>query len=185
MGSLRDELFKAGLVDRKAKQKADTEVRRKKKKKKKKKGAPEEELARKKAYDEEMARRAEENRAREEARKAEQERKEQANRVANLVRAWAMRRSGKAKHRWYFLVDDKRIGWLDVTAELAWKLEMGAVAIVANPMDADEPFAIVPRNAADKIVEIDDQAVRFWNRSGRPQGDRDRESRQGDGETST
>ncbi len=167
MGSLRDELLKAGLVDRKSKQRAETEVRRKKKKRKKKQ-ADQEEAARRAAYEEEVARKAAENRAREAARKAEQEKKERDNRVANLVRAWSERSTGRARQRWYFVARGRTIWFLEVTAEQAWKLEMGTLAIVRNPMDPDEPFALVPRSAAEKIEAIDPEVVRFWNREGKP-----------------
>ncbi len=163
MSSLRDQLFKAGLVDKKAKLSAETQARRKRKKKRKQR-RDEEEERRRAAYEAELARQAAENRAREEQRRRERERKERDNRIRNLARAWALRQVRKGRRRWYFPLPDGRIGWLDVTAEHAWRLEIGALAVVAVPGDKDEPYALVPRRVAERIEAIAPEFVCFWNR---------------------
>ncbi len=163
MSSLRDQLFKAGLVDKKAKLAAEAEARRKRKKKRKQR-RDEEEERRRAAYEAELARQAAENRAREAERRRERERKELENRVRNLARAWAVRQARKGRRRWYFPLPDGRIEWLDVSAELAWQLETGALAVVAVPGDRDEPFALVPRRVAERIEAIAAEFVCFWNR---------------------
>jgi uncharacterized protein YaiL (DUF2058 family) len=171
MADLRKQLLKAGLIDKKAKQKADTEARRKKKRKRKKGkgGGPDaEERRQKEQYDQALTEKAEADRALEKKRRAGEAVKERDNRVRNLAGAWAIREPKPGRRRWFFVRRDGIIRWFDVGAELAWKLELGAVAVVERPGDPDEPFAMVPRDVAERILSIEPQFVRFWNREGPP-----------------
>jgi uncharacterized protein YaiL (DUF2058 family) len=171
MADLRKQLLKAGLIDKKAKQKADTEARRKKKRKRKKGkgGGPDaEERRQQEEYDRVMAEKAEADRAIEKERQEAGAVKERDNRVRNLAGAWAIREAKPGRRRWFFVRRDGIIRWFDVGAELAWRLELGAVAVVERPGDPDEPFAMVPRDVAERISGIEPQFVRFWNREGPP-----------------
>jgi uncharacterized protein YaiL (DUF2058 family) len=175
MADLRDQLLRAGLVDQKAKQQADTAARRKRKKKDKtKKGHLAQEEQRRQAFEARLAAEAEENRRREAERHQEREARELRNRVANLAGTWAVRESRPGPRRFCFVTRTQKLNWLDVSAELGWKLELGQLAIVERPGDADEPHAVVPARIAGRIERLDPECVRFWNRAppatGPPEG---------------
>lgn len=165
MANLRDQLLKAGLIDKATKQQADTADRRKRKKKKKKKKGTEtdKEAERLKAYDARIATQAEENRAREAARQAQHEDHERRNQLRNLVRSGAERALKPGNRRFCFVSRKRRIQWLYVSEETSEKLERGALAIVEQPVDEEEPFVLVPRATAERISALDREAIRFWN----------------------
>lgn len=170
MADLRDQLLRAGLVDKKTKQQADTLARRqrKKKKKKKKKGqAPQsEEDRQREAYEARLAAEAAENRRREATRAQERGATELANRIANLAGSSAVREPRPGPRRFCFVSRQQTIQWFHVSAALAWKLESGQLAIVERPGDTDEPHALVPAPIAARIEQLDPECVRFWNREG-------------------
>ncbi len=167
MADLRDQLLKAGLIDKKAKQTADTDARRKKKKKKKKKkkgGGPSPEAERQAAWEAQKLAEAEANREREAARQRERERQEHQNRVSNLVKSAALRDVKEGGRRFCYVTREQRVRWIYVTAEVAWKLELGALAIVEQPGEPDETPMLVPRAAAERLRALQPDVVRFWNR---------------------
>lgn len=176
MADLREQLLRAGLVDRKTKQAVDTQVRRAKKKGKANKkraraqgGAPspQQDEARRR-YERQLAEQAEANRAREAARAEERARKELDGRVRNLVSSCAIEQRRPGPRRFCFVTREQRIRWIYVTAELAWRLERGALAIVEQPGVEQEPFALVPDTAAQRLLQISPESVRFWNRDEPP-----------------
>lgn len=59
-----------------------------------------------------------------------------------------------------------RIARLEVSLEQAWRLEVGALAIVEKTGDRDEPHVLVSWEGAEKIQKLEPEAVRFWNRRG-------------------
>jgi uncharacterized protein YaiL (DUF2058 family) len=168
MSDLREQLLKAGLVDKKSKQKADAAARRKRKKKRKKSGrvasgvSVEEE--RRRRYEERIAREAAENRARAEREKKEREAEEHRRRLRNLAVAWKVKDHKPPKRRWHFVTRENRISSLDVSAEMAWQLEIGSVAVVERPGDHDEPHGLVSWEGAERIYAVEPECVRFWNR---------------------
>ena len=165
MADLRDQLLKAGLIDKKSKQQADTSDRknRKQKKKKKKIQAANEERLRRQAYDDKMAAEAREHRRLAQAEALAREAQERNNRVMNLLDAWAERVVVPGPIRWCVLTREQRINWLYVTDEVAKRLELGTLAIVEHPGDAEAPYALVPRDIAARINELDPMIIRFWN----------------------
>ena len=60
----------------------------------------------------------------------------------------------------------KKIQWIYLTAAIAEKLEHGALAVVEQPGDADEPHVLVTRTVAERIAALDREAIRFWNEDG-------------------
>lgn len=168
MADLRDQLLKAGLVDKRQKQQADASARRtrRKKRKKKGKGADLEESRQRNAFEARLSAEAEKHRQLERARQLEQERRELERRVDQLAGAAAVRESRPGRRRWCFVTRENRIRWLDVGATIAWQLELGNLAIVERPGNRDEPFAIVPRQTAERIAALDCRYVRFWNLAG-------------------
>jgi len=168
MANFRDQLLKAGLVDKKTKQQADTADRRKRKKKKKKKKKKGEGLSeadrQRQTYEARIVAEAQENRARAEARNQELKSKELAHRSADLVKTSALRDLKPGPRRFCFVSRQRKIRWLDLTAPLARKLELGLLAIVESTGDADEPHVLVPADIAERMEMLDPELVRFWNR---------------------
>lgn len=178
MANLREQLLRAGLVDKKTKQVMDTQDRRAKKNRKKKRkknrasadgdGTSASQAEARRRYEQQQAEQAEANRARETARREAQASKELDNRVKDLVSSSAIRQRQPGPRRFCFVTRDQKIRWIYVTAELAWRLERGTLAIVEQPGVGREPFAIVPDTAAKRLLQISLDAVRFWNRDGNP-----------------
>ncbi len=174
MQNLRDKLLKVGLVDKKRKQEAENQARRERKQK----GAVEqaqEEQARRQEYEARLLAEAEERRRLEADRGAERARDELHNRIRNIVDRWEMRKHKPGPQRFYFLRRAGRIGRLHVSAELAEQLGRGAVAIVERPPESgaapdSEIHVLLPWEAAERILELDETAVRFWARSTQPIG---------------
>jgi uncharacterized protein YaiL (DUF2058 family) len=166
MANFRDQLLRAGLVDKKTKQQADTSARRNRKKKgKKKKGTQvSEEERQRQAHNDRLAAEAQENRNRAAARNQEIKTQEIANQAASLVKTSAVREPKPGSQRFCFVSRGRKIRWFDLTAPLARKLELGLLAIVESPGDKNEPFALVPADIAARMEELDPELVRFWNR---------------------
>jgi uncharacterized protein YaiL (DUF2058 family) len=164
MADLRDQLLRAGLIDQKTKQQADTAARRKRKKKNKKGQAVSTSDRQRQAYDDRIAAEAEDNRHRDAERNREREERELRNRVASLAGTWAVREQRPGPRRFCYVSRERKILWFDLSAALARKLELGLLAIVERPGDADEPHAVVPARIAARIERLSPECVRFWNR---------------------
>jgi uncharacterized protein YaiL (DUF2058 family) len=163
MPDIRSQLLKAGLIDPRSKQQADTEARREKKRQ----GARAEQEAREareREHAAEQVRIAEENRRRARAEQEARDLHEREVRARSLVGAWAVREPHPGSRRFCFVTRARKILWLDVSPQLAWQLEVGNLAIVERPGDADEPHAIVPRAVSERLAALDAELVRFWNR---------------------
>ncbi len=166
MANFRDQLLRAGLVDKKTKQQADTAARRNRKKKKKKKKGTQvsESEQQRQAHDARMAAEAQENRARAAAMNQEKETLELVNQAASLVKTSAIRDPKPGSRRFCFVSRHRKIRWFDLNAALARKLELGLLAIVESPGQKSEPYALVPADTAKRMEKLDPELVRFWNR---------------------
>jgi uncharacterized protein YaiL (DUF2058 family) len=168
IGNLRDKLLKAGLVDKKQKQQADTEDRRSKKQKSAAELAAEE-AERQRRFEMEKAREAEEQRQKEAERAAERARHELENRVRNICDRWAVRSHKPGQRRFYFVKRTSHIGHLLINDAFYDQLLLGALCIVERPAEEDT-HVLLPPDAAERVEELDAAAVRFWARSARPVG---------------
>jgi uncharacterized protein YaiL (DUF2058 family) len=160
MQNLRDKLLKAGLVTEKQAQEAE---RGNKKMQgtvqKRQQAVSEEERQRSEAFALREAEQAEERR-KEAARKADaRQQSERALRLRQLVEAHRLR-DGPGEVHFHFVKRSGKIGRLAVTPQTATLLESGAAAVVEDPGSPDH--AVVPGEAAQRIYEVDRQAVRFW-----------------------
>lgn len=79
--------------------------------------------------------------------------------LGEVVRAEALRGTGGLR-RWYFVARDGRVPFLEVSDEVARRLERGEVAIVEVPDQAREEFVIVPRRLAVRIQALAPDLVR-------------------------
>jgi uncharacterized protein YaiL (DUF2058 family) len=73
------------------------------------------------------------------------------------------------EHVFFFITRSKKMRRLLVEPEIKAALEKGELAIVEWPDRPDFPWSIVGRSAAERILELDPNAVRFWVRSEKEQ----------------
>lgn len=66
--------------------------------------------------------------------------------------------------KFFFITRNKKIPYISVSDGMGEKLERGIAAIVEYPTPIGSDFAIVNRQCAEKLSEIDPEAVRFFNR---------------------
>lgn len=168
MQNLRDKLLKAGLVDKKQKQQADTTDRRDKKQK----GAEAqalEEAQRARQFAAEQEQKAEAQRQAETSRAAERAEHEQDNRIRNICDRWALRMNKPGQRRFHFVKESRHIGHLLVNDSICDDLLIGALAIVARPGE-DEAHLLLPAEPAEKIFELAPGAIRFWAKKSAPIG---------------
>lgn len=160
LGNLRNQLLKAGLVDKKQKVQADTQDRREKKQKGADQLAAEEE-AKKRAFAEQQAAEAEAQRQAEAERQAERSQAELLNRVRNICDRWAVRPTRPGQRRFYFVQRSGRIAYLLVSDAVLDQLLVGALAIVER-LTPDEVEALTgaprgqkarARSLVDKVRE--------------------------------
>lgn len=213
--NLRDKLLKAGLVDKKQKQQADTQDRRDKKQKGHDKLA-EEEAERQRLFAEKAAKEAEEQRQRELEQAAQREQRERENRVRNICDRWAVRQLKPGQRKFYFVQRTGRIAYLLVNDGTYDQLLVGALAVVDRLAEADtrpavevlatvkpkrrsaldmaglgrdkqarpagksaslatssrtvETHVLLPPEPAERVLELEPAAVRFWARKGQSLG---------------
>ena len=70
----------------------------------------------------------------------------------------------------YFVTRKNRLRRMELTPDLARKLEAGEVAVVERPEPDRIEHSIVPASTADRILELSSRAVRFYNRKESPVG---------------
>ncbi|HEX7926894.1 MAG TPA: DUF2058 family protein [bacterium] len=169
MGSLRDEMLKAGLVSKKdAKRAAHTQR-----------------VETKETGREEAERRAAEERAaiakqaeaqriqdRETALKAhaEQSAKEQAAGAQARIAAQieSALREGKVEHwegqrTYYFLAGERELLFLNVSDDASRRLSEGKAAIVRSA-DSKSPYTLLHAGAAEKLAEVAPERIVTWHR---------------------
>lgn len=141
LGNLRNQLLKAGLIDKKQKVQADTQDRRDKKQKGVDQVAAEEE-ARQRAFAEQQAAEAEAQRQADAARQAERAQSELMYRVRSICDRWAVRPTRPGQRRFYFVQRSGRIAHLLVGDMVLDQLLVGALAIVER-LPQDEIAALL------------------------------------------
>ncbi len=70
----------------------------------------------------------------------------------------------------YFATRKGKLRRLELSQAQAKLLEQGALAIVERPEPAQIEHSLVPASAADRVFELSERAVRFYNRPGSPIG---------------
>lgn len=175
IGNLRDKLLKAGLVDKKQKQQADIQDRRDKKQKSHDQLA-QEEAARQQEFEARKLAEAEAQRQVEAEREKARDAHEQRNRVRNICDSWSVRSRGKpagggapGPRRFYYVKRSRHIGHLVVNDLILDQLLLGALAIVERAPD-EETYVLLPPEPAERVFEIDADAIRFWARKASPIG---------------
>lgn len=136
LGNLRNQLLKAGLVDKKQKVQADTQDRREKKQKGVDQLVAEQE-AKQRAFEEQKAAEAEAQRQAEAERQAERAQAELANRVRSICDRWAVRPSRPGQRRFYYVRRSGHIAYFLVSDAVLDQLLVGALAIVEKLPSAE------------------------------------------------
>lgn len=171
MVNLRDQLLKAGLIDKKARHLADQEDR------KKAKAAKSDATLAAEAAQEEAARRqrleAELEAKRQADREREAERLEQARAVERLHRVESTIDRNEVtlregRRRFYFRAGGTKVGRFDLHGRQADDLEDGLICIVRDSTDATRPFKLMDDAGLAELRSIDPTAVIFHAPAWRP-----------------
>ncbi len=163
MGSLRDQLLKAGLASKKDKRRIDREEKAARK-------AAQGQRNRKSA--EQREREAAETAAREAAkldkalaRKAAEEAREAelvVHRLRQIVDGNRLGARGPVPFR-FMGIDRHKVGTMFTSEEMAWRLRAGQVGIAAvDAPDGAWSYAIVQRRAVDRLRELAPERVVFF-----------------------
>jgi uncharacterized protein YaiL (DUF2058 family) len=170
MGSLKDQLLKAGLVSKKDARRVEHE--RRVEATRTGVGSTERAERAAQAQRDKLEAAQGEQRARDHAIEAERHRErdgaEAVYRLRDRIAAAALPRQ-RGERRWYFACQDELLRWLPVSDKCARKLEDGELAIVEQPKP-DRTFAayvVVPRDTARDLAgdPATSPLVRFWNRA--------------------
>jgi uncharacterized protein YaiL (DUF2058 family) len=160
--SLRDQLLKAGLISEKqARQAAHTQ--RVDRKQQGRQGVEAEREQRKQQVEAERQAKREADKAREAARRDRVLDRETENRLRQIVASGRIDKT-RGPRRFYFLTRDDRLPSVEVSDELAARLERGGAAIVESP---EGELTIVDGDAARRVAELDPAWLRVWNPSTR------------------
>ncbi|HCF57038.1 MAG TPA: hypothetical protein DFS52_03450 [Myxococcales bacterium] len=92
------------------------------------------------------------------------EQAEKRNQIEQIVKA-ARIATPLGEHTFFFTTRSKKMRRLVIEEPVRRGLERGDFAVVEFPNQPDFPWAVVPRAAAEKILKIDQVAVRFFVRS--------------------
>ena len=182
---LRDKLLKAGLVDKKAKKRADHRARLKRTEDQKK-GVDQEAVQEQKdrAFDKKFEEQRRRDKERERARHQEQQERE-LQRAAELSGKQTKKKQESArlhqKHKardllqasmflpqepgpvaFHFVSRSGGIRKLHVSTRIAHDLNSGQLAVAQLPGSGDESFGLVHRDVAEQLLSEDPSLVRFF-----------------------
>lgn len=161
--SLRDALLAKGLVTKKQAQQSDREA---KKERKASQGARLSKAEERRLQEQEEAARLEELRARaaeRRRREEEKDRMERAIRARQMVAARQIRVRGPFRiyHR---ALDGRTLLRKEVSERAAFNLRNGDFAIAAIPTGKEVQYAVIPRDAAEKLESLAPNLLVFWTR---------------------
>ena len=163
MKNLKDQLLKAKLVSKKQVRKIEHEERERQKKLGRKGVQEERERLRREREEKERHRKAEQQRQ-SQLRKQAEEALTARQRIAGLVAGADLLESGAGPRRFHFVASDGSIPCLELSDDLAARLEKGTAAIVALREGENPRVFVVPPDVAKQLSKIDTDSVRFWNR---------------------
>ncbi len=167
MQNLRDKLMKAGKVSKRQKRAADQGARQRRTRVKGHKQAEAAQAKQEAVYAEQLEKQRVADQALEAVRRAEREEKERHLRAKHLIEYYG-RFPLRGRRRWFFMARNGTVQWLDVREDTTYLLERGDLAVVepVTIKEEDEPeYQVIPRDAANKLWDIDPEYVRFLNRN--------------------
>ncbi len=156
--SLRDQLLKAGLVSEKQARQA-AHAQRVDRKQQGRQGVEAEREQRKHKVEAEQQAKRESDRARESARRERVLDRETENRLRQTIASGRLEKT-RGPRRFYFVTRDDRLPCLEVTDDVAQRLERGGAAITESP---EGEWSIVDGDTARRVAEIDPAWLRVWN----------------------
>ncbi|MGD8395890.1 MAG: DUF2058 family protein [Candidatus Eiseniibacteriota bacterium] len=164
MGSIRDQLIKAGLADKKR----DRKVRHEEQQRRKEVGE-ETIVAEQRARQEAL--RAEQERRRTEDRRREEERRRQhddtlVDRIPALIRSAAVRPNPSGNRRYYFVTRERAVSFIEVPPPVLRGLADGRHAIVETRGALRDHFCVVDAATARTLRELDADVVVLWRENG-------------------
>lgn len=165
MGTLGDQLRKAGLAD----QKRQRQVRHQESARRKKLG-PREIEAEKRAREEERQRQAETRRLAD--RRREEERRQQhdaalpGQRLPALIRQGQVRGAPTGNRRFYFVTPQQTVSFLEVPPVIARSLAAGGHAIIDAAGVLRDDFCVVDADTARALRGLAPERVIIWNGAG-------------------
>lgn len=167
MKDLKSQLLKAKLVDKKRMRKSEHQERVRRKKLGKQ-GVLEEKALREKERGEKARQRKLEQQRQNQLRKQAEEERKAGQRAEDLLAGADILDPGFGSRRFNFVASDGSIPCLEVSEAVAIRLDKGSAAIVEVPRDGKPTFLIVPAEVAERLLQRDPVAVRFWNREYEP-----------------
>ncbi len=162
--SLRDSLLKAGVVSQKDVRRLNqTEAADRKKAKAERENR--EERERREAEQAKMAREeaAAQIIAARRAREREEELAAARRRVNHLIRDYQLRTRGGNQPFWHRTPDGRHVHKLMMNDRMAWELVAGRIAVSWTGDPADPSYILLPRDAVDRILELEPSRILFFN----------------------
>ncbi|GEM_PF-1369801 len=98
------------------------------------------------------------------SRRLSKELQEKRLKVKALVQPAALE-TKLGEHTFFFTTRSRKMRRLCIEDEIRAGLEKGDLAVVEYPDKPDFPWAVVPRQTAEKVLKADRNAVRFYVRS--------------------
>ena len=156
--SLKEELLKANLISKKELKRIEHEQRVQKTKlgkegikkiEKEKSAKIEEEQNKQKTYDQEISQKQ----------NLEKIEKEKKARLRDIVHKGKVGEDGYGRRKFFFVDDEGKIPFLNLTDSLADQLARGQAAIIEYPKKC---FVVVNRQSARKIKDTNPELIRFF-----------------------
>ncbi len=166
MDSLKDQLLKTKLVNKKQLRRLEHEKRVKQKELGRDGVQAEKDLRRQELKKKEELKQAEQKKQNQLRLKAEEEIKAQ-QRIDELVAGANVLESAFGPRRFYFVDSIGKIPFLEVSEAIAARLEKGDLAIVEIREGRHPGFFLVSAGVAARLKQLDSETVRFWNQEGR------------------
>ena len=164
MQNLRDQLLKTGLVTKGQKQQVEQGKRRERKQLKKGQAEELTQEQQRQAHTARLEAQREADRQRALAQRQQVEAREKLLKLRHTVDYWQLPEEPKASRRWYFVTRHNVVKYLHVAEPTALQLRAGALAIVEHPDEVEPRYVLVERDAAEVVVHVDPDYIRFYNR---------------------
>lgn len=153
--SLKDELLKAKLINKKELKQIEHEERIERKKIGKK-GMEEKQQQRKLSIEESQELKKQQDRI------ANQQKLDQGDRIGNLIKQGRILNSMPGNRKFYFVARNGKILFLIMSDALAKKLEQGAGIVEMTIEPRNEEFVVVDQSTVEKLLNLCPDIVRFY-----------------------
>ncbi len=167
MNSLKDQLLKKKLVNKKQARRIEHENRVKQKELGREGVQAEKDLHRQELKKQQQQRQAEQKRQNQLRIKAEEEKKGQ-QRIDELIAGADLLESAFGPRRFYFVDSIGKIPFLEISEAIAARLEKGEIAIIEVREGHHPGVFLVSAGVAARLKQLDPEVVRFWNQDSQP-----------------